>query len=235
MGLFSPNPTKQKQIELQNILFDTNEKKLMVSVEFLEDMTTKYVSKRMKNVNKMNTGMVATKTPRHFFAYYDILIHDLDELIAIEPYHTFKKPTPSEFKKMINDKMNKYIEAMINRTWKEANHKFGLDLEGKREPFLYGPVLEDILKFRDKYSTTMMELIDKFYRSVYGMSIEERETALLGIADNKNAPEEAEATGDQPIPDPDDELMAAENSDSGEDEAGAPEDTDDDGFVETVQ
>ena len=53
MGLFSPNQSKLKQIELQNIIFGTEEKKLMVSQEFLDDMTKAYVTKRMKNVNKI--------------------------------------------------------------------------------------------------------------------------------------------------------------------------------------
>ncbi|MDE6708979.1 MAG: hypothetical protein K2J76_00650, partial [Oscillospiraceae bacterium] len=73
MGLFSPNQAKLKQIELQNIIFGTEEKKLMVSPEFLEEMTKAYVTKRMKNVNKMSEYIVATKSPRKFFMAYDAL------------------------------------------------------------------------------------------------------------------------------------------------------------------
>lgn len=207
MGLFSPNPTKQKQIELQNILFNTNEKKLMVSPDFLHNMAVNYTSKRMKTVNKMNTGLVSTKTPRHFFAYYDIMMQNLDELITIEPYHEFKDPKPSEFKKMINDKLNKYIEAMLNRTWKEANRKFGLGLDGKRDPLLYGPVLDDILRFRHRYTDVLVEHIDNtFYKSVFGTSFLEREERLAA-AEAETVEEEnidGEEHGD--IPDPDDAL-----------------------------
>ena len=43
--------SKNEKIQLQNILFGTTEKKLMVSNEFLNSMTIKYVSKRMKLIN----------------------------------------------------------------------------------------------------------------------------------------------------------------------------------------
>ncbi len=183
MGIFSPNSAKQKQIELQNIIFDTNEKKLMVSTEFLEEMTNSYISKRIKNINKMNTGMIVTKTPRHFFAYVESLEHDLNELIALEKYHTFKEPVPSAFKKIVGSRMERYIEAMINRTWKDANQRNGHSPDQKRDPALYGPVLDEILKYKDKYTPAMLDLIDKFYISVYDVSFrrseaDEEETSL---------------------------------------------------------
>ena len=215
MGFFSPNPAKQKQIELQNILFNTNEKKLMVTPEFLHNMAVNYASKRMKTVNKMNSGLVSTKTPRHFFAYYDIMMQNLDELILIEPYHEFKNPVPSVFKNMINEKMNKYIEAMINRTWKEANHKFGLGLDGKRDPLLYGPVLDDILRFRDRYPEVLLEHIsNSFYKSVYGVSfleMEERQAAAEAVTEDIENVDGAEH-GD--IPDPDDGLSLHEEAEN---------------------
>ena len=43
--------TKQEKIALQNLLFGTSEKKLMVSDEFLNNMSSKYISKRMKTIN----------------------------------------------------------------------------------------------------------------------------------------------------------------------------------------
>lgn len=175
MGLFSPNSAKLKQIELQNILFDTNEKKLMVSVDFLHKMTTSYVSKRMKNINKMTDVIVVTKNPHKFFAYCESIDKDLEELIRLEPYHNFKQPIPSEFKKIFEAQMGQHIESMIKRTWKDICQKVGVDHEGKREPKHYGPVLDALLAHKDKYSPTHLELIDKFYKSVYGTSFIEPE------------------------------------------------------------
>lgn len=175
MGLFSPNPTKQRQIELQNILFDTEEKKLMVSTEFLNDMTTSYVSKRMKNINKMTENIVATRNPDNFFAYCDSIERDLEELIRIEPYHNFKDPVPSEFKKILESRMSHFTENMIKRTWKSICQRTGLDHDGNRDPKYYGPVLDALIRYKDKYSPSQLELVDKFYQSVYHVSMIELE------------------------------------------------------------
>ena len=170
MGLFSPNPAKLKQIELQNYLFSTNEKKLMVSTEFLNNMTTNYISKRMKNINKMMDGIVVTKNPKNFFAFLENIYHDLEELLPLEKYHTFKDPIPSEFQKILESKIPEYTEAMIKRTWRDASQKIGLNDEGKRDPRLYGPILEEFLNHKDKYTKVQLDLIDKFYKSVYDIS-----------------------------------------------------------------
>lgn len=167
MGLFSPNQNKLKQIELQNIIFGTEEKKLMVSQQFLDDMTKAYVTKRMKNINKMTEFIVATKSPRKFFTAYDSLIKDIDELINLEKYYTFKKPVPTEFKKEINDKIPRYTENMINRAWKDANKQNKFQQGEKREPSQYAPYIDEMLEYREKYSDIVLELIDGFYQSVY--------------------------------------------------------------------
>lgn len=220
MGLFSPNQSKLKQIELQNIIFGTEEKKLMVSQEFLDEMTKAYVTKRMRNVNKMSEYIVATKSPRKFFTAYDSLIKDIDELIGLEKYYTFKKPVPTEFKKEINDKIPRYTENMINRAWKNANKQNKFQADGKRDPVLYGPFLDEMLEFQDRYSSLQLDLIDGFYQSVYDDSF------LNPKAEEVPEEETAEATAE-----------AAENTEGGENEA-APEGFsidiggDDDEFVE---
>ena len=191
MGLFSPNPAKQKKIELQNILFDTNEKKLMCSNEFLNDMTTNYVSKRMKNINKMTSGIVTTKNPNNFYSYCETIDHDLEELIRIEKYHSFKDPIPSEFKKLLEAKMGQYTEAMIKRTWRDISQKIGLDSEGKRDPRYYGPVLDALLAHKEKYTPLQFELVDKFYKSVYGISYAEAQEQALKEAEEAAAAEAA--------------------------------------------
>lgn len=211
MGLFSPNQNKLKQIELQNIIFGTEEKKLMVSPEFLDEMTKAYVTKRMKNVNKMSEFIVATKSPRKFFTAYDSLIKDIDELINLEKYYTFKKPVPTEFKREINDKIARYTENMINRAWKDANKQNKFQPDGKREPVLYGPFLDEMLEFRDRYSPLQLDLIDNFYQSVY-------DDSFLNPKVVEEVPEE--------------ENEAAENAEVAEAAADTPAEDDGDGFVE---
>lgn len=179
MGLFAPNPTRQRQIDLQNIIFGTDEKKLMVSQNFLSDMAKSYVSKRMKNVNKMSENIAATKSPRKFFTCYDSMMNDLDELIKLEREHlyVFKKPTPTEFKKLIKSKKDRYTENMINRAWKEANQRNYFQAGDKRDPAKYGPFLTEILEFQDRYSRVVLDLVDTFYISVYDESFRKPEIA----------------------------------------------------------
>lgn len=217
MGLFSPNQSKLKQIELQNIIFGTEEKKLMVSPEFLDEMTKAYVTKRMKNINKMSEYIVATKSPKKFFTAYDSLIKDIDELINLEKHHTFKKPVPTEFKREIDDKLPRYIENMINRAWKDANKQNKFRQGEKREPIRYAPYLDEMLEYRDRYSNIVLDLIDGFYQSVY-------DDSFLNPKVEEEAPEEFT-----------EEAAAAENAEGAEasaDEAAAIEIDDGDGFIE---
>lgn len=181
MGLFAPNPTHQRQIDLQNIIFGTDEKKLMVSQNFLNDMAKSYVSKRMKNVNKMSENIAATKSPRKFFTCYDSMMNDLDELIKLEREHLyiFKKPTPTEFKKLVKSKKDRYTENMINRAWKEANQRNYFQAGDKRDPAKYGPFLTEILEFQDRYSRVVLDLVDSFYMSVYDESFRKPEIIEL--------------------------------------------------------
>ena len=216
MGLFSPNQAKLKQIELQNIIFGTEEKKLMVSQEFLDDMTKAYVTKRMKNINKMSEFIVATKSPRKFFTAYDALIKDIDELIVLEKYHTFKKPVPTEFKMEIDSKMPRYTENMINRAWKDANKQNKFQQGEKREPSLYAPYLNEMLEYQDRYSPIVLDLIDGFYQTVYDDSF------LNPKVVEEEVPEELT-----------EEAAAAENAEGEEVAAeAAPAEDDGDGFIE---
>lgn len=215
MGLFSPNPSKLKQIELQNIIFGTEEKKLMVSPEFLDDMTKAYVTKRMKNVNKMSEFIVATKSPRKFFTAYDSLMKDIDELIVLEKYYAFKKPVPTEFKTEIDSKMPRYTENMINRAWKDANKQNKFKPDEKREPILYAPYLDEMLAYRDRYSPILLDLIDRFYQTVY-------DDSFLNPKAEEKIPEE-ELTA---------EAAEAENAEAADGEEAAAPEEDGDGFIE---
>lgn len=215
MGLFSPNPSKLKQIELQNIIFGTEEKKLMVSPEFLDEMTKAYVTKRMKNVNKMSEFIVATRSPRKFFTAYDSLSKDIDELIVLEKYYTFKKPVPTEFKTEIDSKIPRYTENMINRAWKDANKQNKFKQGEKREPSLYAPYLNEMLEYRDRYSPVVLDLIDGFYQSVY-------DDSFLNPKVEEEIPDE-ELTA---------EAAEAENAEAAEGEEAAAPEEDGDGFIE---
>ena len=171
----APVYNKKNQIELQNIIFNTAEKKLMVSNEFLEEMTKHYISKRMKAINQSMEGLAATKVPKNFFTYYNTIIEALDELIAIEPYHTFKSPEPSAYRKNIESRKSRYVEAMLNRAWKDANQKAKYEprLEMPRKPEDFEDALNTLLEYREHYSESNFDLLNQFYTSVYGYGIGE--------------------------------------------------------------
>lgn len=206
MALFSGNANKLKQIELQNIIFGTDEKKLMVSNEFLDEMTKVYISKRMKVINRAMENISATKSPRAFFGSIDSIQDSLKELIVLEKYYSFKKPVPTEFKKNLEEKKDKYILAMLNRAWKNANNKANYDptLGIPRSPEQFGPILQEMVEFRDQYTEAIFGHVERFYTSVYEHSIDyvepepepeeelsEEETAALA----EEGAEGAEAAG----------------------------------------
>ena len=171
----APAYDKKKQIELQNLIFGTNEKKLMVSPEFLAEMTKRYISKRITGINKNMEGIAATKNPKNFFSYLDKIFEALDELIALQKYHTFKEPIPSVVKNALIAKKGRYIIAMFNRVWKEANLKARYDarLEEPRKVEDFGPVLDELMVYIDQYTPDSIDVLNKFYSSVYGHNIGE--------------------------------------------------------------
>ncbi len=175
MSLFSGSSNKAKQIELQNLIFGTSEKKLMVSDEFLDNMKKQYISKRMKSINQKMEVIFTTKSPKTFFNSYDAIMEALDDLIKLQKYHQYKKPVPSEFKATIEGKKERYIMAMINRAWKHANNKANFDptLGEKRDPAKFAPILNEMLEFTDRYTSGIISHIDRFYTSVYGYGINE--------------------------------------------------------------
>ncbi len=181
----APAYDKKKQIELQNIIFGTNEKKLMVSPEFLQEMTKHYISKRMKTINQTMEGIAATKIPHNFFTYFDTIFEALDELIVLQDYHTFKTPVPSVVKKTLLEKKGRYMIAFLNRVWKEANHKAKYDARSDlpRRVEDFAPVLDELLVYKDKYTPDSMDILNKFYSSVYGHNIGEEPEPVIDEAD----------------------------------------------------
>lgn len=201
MALFSAGPAKTKQIELQNIIFGTAEKKLMVSPEFLDEMTKHYITKRMKTVNQSMEIIATTKIVKNFFTSYENIISSLDELIIIEKYHEFKKPVPSVFKKSLEEKEERYIQALINRVWKDANQKAKYDpkTEEKRDPEKFAWVLNDFLEYRDKYSQAVFELVNNFYTSVYGYGVDEEPEPEIPDVTDEASEEGMLAEGEMPL------------------------------------
>ncbi|MGN0603436.1 MAG: hypothetical protein ACI4I2_05610, partial [Oscillospiraceae bacterium] len=86
---------KPEKVELQNFLFGTTEKKLMVSDDFLNEMTIKYISKRMKIINTAFSNLHTTRSAAFFFRNTAEIEKLIEDLIILEKYYPFKNPVPS--------------------------------------------------------------------------------------------------------------------------------------------
>lgn len=164
--------TKQEKIALQNLLFGTSEKKLMVSDEFLNNMSAKYISKRMKTINSNYESIHSTKIPELFFKYCDEIESCLEELIVLEPYYSFKNPVPTVYKRSFLNHKPAALTAMLHRAWRNVLQKFPL---GKPEDEIpeksmnaYDDAINEMLKFQDRMSEDDLSLIDSFYKQVHG-------------------------------------------------------------------
>lgn len=121
MSLFD-NEKKQrrnKQIQLQNIILDIDEKKLQVSEEFLEKMTKIYISEYLKVINENISSINKVTNIGLLFKKYDSIMKNIDELIKIEDLHRFRSPKPSEYKEMIEERLDKFIMSLISREWRK--------------------------------------------------------------------------------------------------------------------
>ena len=170
--------TKAGKIELQNLLFGTTEKKLLVSNEFLNSMTIKYVSRRMKSINTCFESISNTKIPSRFFHYSDEIENCLEELIVLEPYYMFKDPVPSVYKKNFLLKKPELISKMLVRAWKFALQKHPLKDEDNIDPKVmaaYDAVINEMLAHKEQLSEDDIFLIDDFYIQVHGESMHEEE------------------------------------------------------------
>ena len=160
--------SKSDKIKLQNILFGTKERKLMVSNKFLNDMVLKYISKRMKAVNAAYNVITTTQIPNHYFTAFDETLKNLDELITIEEYYPFKSPTPSTYKKSLTEQKEQFTTAMINRAWKTVTSRYPIPMDiSTVDPTPYDEILNQILNHKEYLSPSDTELINGFYSSIH--------------------------------------------------------------------
>ncbi len=199
--------TKPEKIALQNILFGTDEKKLMVSDEFLHNMAVRYISKRMKSINESSAHISNSKAPSSFFKCCDDIEKCLDELIILEPYYIFKNPVPSIFKK--NYLVNKpaLTTAMLKRTWKHVLQRVPLEDPVPQQNIpVYDEIIGEMLRFSNRLSEQDLSIIDGFYKAVHG------EEAVLPMGEDETAeePEAEETEAESDVPDGDPEAAEDE-------------------------
>ena len=182
---------KPTKVELQNILFGTSEKKLMVSDDFLNGITIKYISKRMKIINTAFSNLHTTRSTVFFFKNTAEIEKYIEDLIILEKYYPFKNPVPSIYKRNYLAHKPAAISGMINRVWKSALQKYPLKKDTTPEEIspealeFYDKVITELLSQKENFSEEDMKMLDSFYTRVHG---EQSENPL----DQSESPEENE-------------------------------------------
>lgn len=169
MGLFD-NEAKQKKnnlIALQNIVLEINEKKLQVSEEFLEKMTKIYISKYLKVINEQMADMGKLSNIGLLFKKYDYIISNIDELIKIEEYHKFNKPTPSSYKEQLTNELDSYINALIAREWKKIKQPTGSLREDPKLEQKYIAFFNEFDLYMSRMPETSKITLKKLHDSVF--------------------------------------------------------------------
>ena len=173
MGLFSSDKSgnikknKFHMVQLQNIIFGSKEKSLMVSPEFLLRMSDNYVGKRLSAINRNLANMNATRAPANYFKYCDAVDSYLNELIIIEPLYDFKEPVPSEFKETILSNRDHSISSMLNRSWKKILNQ-SVTTDGIPEnPVPFEKLLSEIMSFENRLSPVHLTAVEMYRKSLY--------------------------------------------------------------------
>jgi hypothetical protein len=160
---------KKRFIKLQNILFNSNEYDLMVSVEFLSDCAKKYIVKHLRSIRNCMANIKATKNPAMFYGSIPPLLEHLDALILIEPYYDMSRPTPSAFKKEFLQNKEIYCSNLIKRFIYETKQHTPPPgtLKSPVVRNYFQDAFNQLMMFRDQMSGEEQNLVDVFYSGIF--------------------------------------------------------------------
>jgi hypothetical protein len=160
---------KKSLIKLQNLLFDTNERQLMVTPQFLNECVKKYLVKHLRSINTCMSNIKITKNPALFYSSIPPMVDHLAALEKVEPYYEMSKPTPSAFLKEFNVNRPLYASNMIKRYIHES--KQHVPAPGTLDNPLVRKYYQDAFDALMTYETEMSEeeraLVDVFYSGLY--------------------------------------------------------------------
>jgi hypothetical protein len=159
---------KQKLIKLQNTLFDTNERQLMASPQFILDCAKKFALKHLKAVATYMNNIKVTKTPAIFFGSLDPLMKHLEELQKIEDLYPLQRPLPSEFIKDFNNNKPIYMNNLIKRYWHEV--KLKVPPGGVESPFVrayYQKSMDELMYFKENFEEDQIQLVNVYFSAIF--------------------------------------------------------------------
>lgn len=212
MSLFD-NESKQrrnKQIQLQNIILEIDEKKLQVSEEFLEKMTKIYISKYLKVINDNISSINKVTNIGLLFKKYDCVMKNIDELIKIEDLHRFSHPKPSEYKEMIEERLNQFIMSLISREWRKIAPQNSAETTDPNLEKRWKAFFSSFEPYEDRLTDNAKDTLEQLKNGVFPpQPPEEEQEDLRLISDDEFIPETFE-TAEAPQPENTAENAAAD-------------------------
>ncbi|MDR0974082.1 MAG: hypothetical protein LBL80_00070 [Ruminococcus sp.] len=160
---------KKRLIKLQNILFDSDERELMVTPQFMTDCAKKFIVKHLRAIRTCMTNIKITKDPGTFYSSIPPMLEHLDELIKIEPYYDMSRPTPTQFKKDFLANKEIYASNMIKRYVHEMKQHIpapgSLQFPPVRKYFQDS--FDALMGYAEEMSTEERNLVDVFYSGIF--------------------------------------------------------------------
>jgi hypothetical protein len=187
MSFFDNEKKKQrnKQIQLQNIILDIDEKKLQVSEDFLDQMAKIYISKYMKIVNDNVASINKVTNIGLLFKKYDCIMRNLDELIKIEDLYKYRHPTPSEYKEMTEAKLNSFIMSLISREWRKIAPQNNAEATDPQFEKKWHSFFDSFKPYEYRLTNNAKNTLDQLKNSVFPSNnpVEEPENAAAPAED----------------------------------------------------
>ena len=204
MGLFDTDSKQRrnKQIQLQNIILEIDEKKLQVSEEFLEKMTKIYISKYLKIINDNISSITKVTNIGLLFKKYDSIMKNLDELIKIEDLHRFRHPTPSEYKEMLEERLDKFIMSLISREWRKIAPQNSAEASDPIFEKKWKSFFDSFEPYNDRLTDNARSTLEQLKNGVFPPEETVEEPDMQLVSEDEFISESFEAI-DQPAPETD--------------------------------
>jgi hypothetical protein len=159
---------KQDLIKLQNILFETNERRLMASPPFIMDCAKKYALKHLKAVATYMNNIKVTKSPAVFFGSLEPVMNHLEALQKIETVYPLQKPLPSEFIKDFEVNKPIYMSNLVKRFWHEV--KLKAPPGSTDNPIVrayYQKGMDELMRYKNELEEDQIQLVNVYYSAIF--------------------------------------------------------------------
>jgi hypothetical protein len=160
---------KKRLIKLQNILFDSDERELMVTPQFMTECAKKFIVKHLRAIRTCMTNIKVTKNPGMFYSSIPPMLEHLDELIKIEPYYDMSRPTPSQFKKEFETNRSIFASNMVKRYIHEVKQHIPPpgNMQSVTVRKYFQDAFDEIMSYEKEMINDEKNLLDIFYNGIF--------------------------------------------------------------------